>query len=169
MDLNVISLILAIIAIILAIYSVSRSAKLAKPETSSSPDNFTAKPLQLQAYERLVMLADRIAIPNLVSRLSQPGLDARQFQKILLENIRQEFEYNTSQQIYVSQTGWEAIKNLKEQNMLIINQVTNMLPATATGSDLGRRLLELIMAGENASLHDIVTEALNFEARKIMQ
>ena len=31
------------------------------------------------------MLAERIAIPNLVSRVNQPGLDARQMQILLLE------------------------------------------------------------------------------------
>ena len=87
------------------------------------------RPLQLQAYERLVMLAERISIPNLVSRANQQqGLSARQMQLLLLESIKQEFEYNTSQQIYVSPVAWDAVKNLKDQNMLIINQVGSTLP-----------------------------------------
>ena len=38
------------------------------------------KQLQLQAYERLTLLTDRIALPNLVNRVNQPGLSAREMQ-----------------------------------------------------------------------------------------
>jgi hypothetical protein len=123
----------------------------------------------LQAYERLVMLAERIAIPNLVSRVNQPGLDARQMQLLLLENIKQEFEYNTTQQIYVSPTAWEAVKNLKDQNMLVINQVGASLPPNASGLDMNKRLMEFMMASKKATLHEIVMEALNYEAKKMLK
>ncbi len=62
-------------------------------------------------------------------------------QLLLLESIKQEFEYNATQQIYVSPVAWEAIKNLKDQNMLIINQVAATLPPEASGTDLNRILL----------------------------
>jgi hypothetical protein len=129
--------------------------------------------LQLQAYERLVMLAERIAIPNLVSRAHQNSqgtpMDARSMQMLLIDSIKQECEYNTTQQIYVSPVAWEAIRNLKDQNMLIINQVGASLPPEATGTDLNRRLLEFMMASKKGTLHEIVLEALNFEAKKILK
>lgn len=115
------------------------------------------------------MLAERIAIPNLVSRANQPGLDARQMQRLLIDSVKQEYEYNTTQQIYVSPTAWEAVKNLKDQNMLIINQVGASLPAEASGLDMNRRLLEFMMASKKGALHEIVMEALNFEAKKMMR
>ena len=62
----------------------------------------TTRPLQLQAYERLVILTERVALPNIVSRANQPGITAREMQLLMLESIKQEFEYNSSQQIYVS-------------------------------------------------------------------
>jgi hypothetical protein len=129
----------------------------------------TSRPLQLQAYERLVMLAERIAIPNLVSRVNQPGLTARQMQILLLDNIKQEFEYNTTQQIYVSPTAWEAIRNLKDQNMLIINQVGATLPPEASGLDMNKRLMEFMMNSKKGTLHEIVMEALNYEAKKMIR
>jgi hypothetical protein len=92
--------------------------------------------LQLQAYERLILLVDRIALPNLISRLNQPGLSARDMQIVLTQNIRQEFEYNVTQQIYVTPEAWDAVRNLKDQNLLIVNQVSNFLPAEASGQDL---------------------------------
>src|ERR1700675_2582741 len=55
-------------------------------------------PLKLQAYERLILLADRIALPNLISRSNQPGLSVREMQNLLVQTIRQEFEHNITQQ-----------------------------------------------------------------------
>ena len=125
----------------------------------------------LQAYERLVMLTERITIPNLVSRANQqqPGSDARQMQMLLIESIKQEYEYNTTQQIYVSPVAWEAVRNLKDQNMLIINQVGAALPPDASGLDFNRRLLEYTMNSKKGALHEIVMEALNYEAKKILK
>jgi hypothetical protein len=130
---------------------------------------FNPLPLQLQAYERLVVFAERIALPNLVSRLNQPGLPAREMQLLLLGTIKQEFEYNSSQQIYVSPIAWQAVNKLKEQNILIINQVAQILPEGATGTDLNKKIMEVIIAQDKNALHNIVLEALNFEARKLMK
>jgi hypothetical protein len=130
---------------------------------------FSTRPLQLQAYERLVVLAERIALPNLVSRVNQVGMSAKEMQLMLLESIKQEFEYNSSQQIYVSPVAWQAVNNLKEQNMLIINQVAQVLPADAKGIDLNKTIMEIILAQNKNALHTIVLDALNYEARKLMK
>jgi len=127
-----------------------------------------AQPLQLQAYERLMLLVDRIALPNLISRTSQAGLTSRDMQAILTTTIRQEFEYNVTQQIYVSQESWEAVRNLKDQNILIINQIASFLPAEATGQDLSRSILEMLMQSPKASLHNVVSDVLSYEAKKLM-
>ncbi|MDQ3842394.1 MAG: hypothetical protein M3342_00055, partial [Bacteroidota bacterium] len=120
-------------------------------------------------YERLVLLCERIAIPNLISRTAQPELSAKEMQVVLLESIKQEFEYNTSQQIYVSPAAWDAVRSLKDQNMLIINQVANTLPPDAKGTGLNKLLLEFIINQKESALHTIVLNALNFEAKKVMQ
>jgi len=127
-----------------------------------------ALPLQLQAYERLVVLAERISLPNLVSRVNQTGLSAKEMQSLLTQTIKQEFEHNISQQIYVSSGAWEAINNLKEQNILIINQVSSFLPEDASGVDLNKGLMQLLMENPKASLHTIVSEALSHEAKRLM-
>jgi hypothetical protein len=168
MDLNMVSLIVATVALLIALgtfYFWNSDRKKPKP----SADAFSARPLQLQAYERLVMLAERIALPNLISRVNQTGLSAREMQLLLLESIKQEYEYNATQQIYVSPVAWEAIRNLKDQNMLIINQVSTAVPADAKGIDLNRLLLEFVMKDKRGTLHSIVLEALNFEAKKLMR
>jgi hypothetical protein len=169
MDENLISLLVALAALLIALYSFYLVNELRKKKEKTGNNEYSSRPLQLQAYERLVMLAERIAIPNLISRVNQPGLSSRQMQILLLENIKQEYEYNTSQQIYVSPTAWEAVKNLKDQNMLIINQVGVTLPPEASGLDMNKRLLEFLMASKKGTLHEIVMEALNYEAKKVLK
>jgi len=168
MDTQTLSLILSVFAILISFLTLY--LWFTKNETKKKVDPaYNTRPLQLQAYERLVILTERVALPNLVSRANQPGLTAREMQLLMLESIKQEFEYNSSQQIYVSPVAWQAVNNLKEQNMLIINQVAQTLPADSRGYDLGKRIMEIIITQDKKALHNIVLEALNFEARKLMK
>ena len=169
MDIATISLVISIIAFIISISVFVILGRKPKASADTPSDGFNSRPLQLQAYERLVMLTERISLPNLISRASQPGLSAREMQVLLLENIKQEYEYNLTQQIYVSPVAWEAVRNLKEQSMLIINQVAATLPAEATGLDLNKILLDVMMKQQKGQLSAIVLEALNYEARKLMK
>ena len=169
MDTATISLVISIIAFIISVSIFFILNKKQKVIAAEGGEGFSSRPLQLQAYERLVMLSERIALPGLISRINQPGLTAKQMQLLLLENIKQEYEYNMTQQIYVSPVAWEAVKNLKEQTMLIVNQVGAALPSEATGNDLNRVLLDVMMKQQKGQLHAIVLEALNYEARKLMK
>ncbi|MGQ0739643.1 MAG: DUF7935 family protein [Bacteroidota bacterium] len=166
MDNPTVSLIVAVLAFLLAIAAFLK--KPAQREQATSPGLHGAVPLKLQAYERLVLLAERIALPNLISRMNQPGISAWEMKIILSENIKAEFEYNSTQQLYVSPLSWDAVRNLKEQNIMIINQVAAMLPADASASDLNKKILEVVMSQPNGSLHEMVLQALNFEAKKLM-
>ncbi len=168
MDTPTLSLILSTFAILLS-FLVCYLWFTKKENKKNIDPAYTTRPLQLQAYERLVILTERVALPNLVSRANQPGLSAKEMQLLMLQSIKQEFEYNSSQQIYVSPVAWQAVNNLKEQNMLIINQIAQTMPADARGYDLGKRIMEVIIAQDKKALHNIVLEALNYEARKLMK
>lgn len=168
MDQSMINLLIALVALLVSFYCFYLVNDLRKKKVSTDTDNFSSRPLQLQAYERLVMLAERIALPNIISRANQPGMDARSMQILLLESIKQEFEYNTTQQIYVTPIAWKAVRELKEQNMLIINQIGSGMPPEASGTDLNRRLLEFTMTQKKGTLHEVVMEALNYEAKKVL-
>lgn len=168
MDVNMISLIISTVALLIALGTFFFwNAERKKPKADES--SFNARPLQLQAYERLTMLAERIALPNLISRVNTGGMSSKEMQLLLLESIKQEYDYNATQQIYVSPVAWKAIMNLKDQNMLIINQVAASIPPDGTGTDLNRRILEFAMSQPKGDLHTIVLEALNYEAKKLMR
>ncbi|MEK7226625.1 MAG: hypothetical protein AAB221_13210, partial [Bacteroidota bacterium] len=88
---------------------------------------------------------------------------------ILTENIKHEFEYNSTQQLYVSPVSWDSVRNLKEQNIMIIHQVAAALPVAASATELNKKILEVVMSQPQGSLHEMVLQALNFEAKKLMR
>lgn len=167
MDITIVSFILAGLAFLLALVSLIKVSKAVADIPNEK--TFSSIPLRLQAYERLVLLTERIALPSLISRLNQPGLSAAEMKTILVENIKQEFEYNNTQQLYVSQNSWDAVRNLKEQSILAVNQVAASLPSNASASDLNKKLLEILMAQPNGPIHELVLQALNEEAKIIMR
>lgn len=144
-----------------------KPATTAEEEKSPKKDTSSVA-LQLQAYERLTLLVDRIAISQLVSRISYEGLSARDMQLVLTRSIRDEFDYNITQQIYVTPETWNAVRGLKEKNLLIINQVAALLPPNASGLELNRALLEYLMHDDKANMHELVSEALSYEAKKLL-
>ncbi len=167
MDLSVASLALSGLAILIALYVLFRKPKQATLLPGS--EKFESTSLRLQAYERLVLLTERIALPSLISRLNQPGISALEMKIILTENIKHEFEYNSTQQLYVSPVSWDSVRNLKEQNIMIIHQVSASMLPTASASELNKKILETVMSQPLGSLHEMVLEALNFEAKKLMK
>jgi len=125
--------------------------------------------LQLQAYERMIILCERLSFQALLSRLQSNNLSAKELKQVLIQTIQSEFEYNTSQQLYVSAQAWDAIKNLKEQQIFIINQLSENLGDASQGSELAARIAELVSHDENATLHPIVSSLINKEAKMLLQ
>lgn len=132
---------------------------------SSNPEMIR---LQLQAYERLTILCERIGLTNLPAKFPVNEMSANQLQSAMVQTIKTEFEYNVSQQLYVSPAAWDGIKNLKDQNIYIINQLAAMLSPDATGMDLSRKIMELVAEDENATLQPIVSALINQEAKQLM-
>jgi len=143
--------------------------RLQKLQEISSKDSISPLQLRLQAYERLVLLADRIALHHLIQRLGTPDISAREMQKLLVQTIRQEFEHNLTQQIYVGPEVWSALMNYKDQNIMIINKISSFLPEESTALDLNKSLLDLLSQQTGTPLHQVVSEALGYEARQLMQ
>jgi hypothetical protein len=165
---NTILLLCGVIALLLGSFLAYLFWQQRKSDKWESSAEDSTRTLRLQAYERLTLLVDRIALPNLISRVNQGGVSAREMQLLLTRNIKEEFDYNITQQIYVSADAWNAVKNLKEQNMLVVNQLANALPLHATGLDLNKLLLEFLMNDKKGNLHEVVSEVLSYEAKKLL-
>jgi hypothetical protein len=161
-----VSIIVILIALFVA-FVLMQGKKVVQKPADEDLDS-TTRALRLQAYERLTLLVDRIALPNLISRVNQNGISAREMQMLLTRGLKEEFDYNITQQIYVSPEAWGAVKNLKEQNMLVVNQLASALPPNATGLDLNKLLLEYLMTDKKGQLHEVVSEVLSYEAKKLL-
>ncbi len=122
-------------------------------------------PIRLQAYERICLLLERIAPSNLLIRVSPAGQNAVEFQYTLLAEIRSEFSHNVSQQVYMSETAWEQVKQAKEDVVTMVNKAFHELPENAKGTDLAKRILETVIAQN----YDPTAAALSFVKQEIIQ
>jgi len=135
--------------VLYAVYLVVRSfiireVELKKLEVRSRSIE-TLLPARLQAYERITLLLERLSPQNLLIRLNDPGYKARDFQKVLLDEIRNEYNHNVSQQVYMSEEVWSLVKNAKEDLILTINEAAQKMNADSTGIDLSKRIFELAL------------------------
>lgn len=123
--------------------------------------------LKLQALERLTLYAERSGLQNLISRLDSKGMSVADLHHLLTETLKAEYEYNLTQQIYVSPEVWHAVTRLKEQNIYVINHITSNLPPHATALDLCKMIVEY-SATPNAEMNVLVLDAIQFEAKKML-
>lgn len=101
-------------------------------------------PSRVEAYQRAVLLMERIHPNSLVMRLHNPGLPAKALQAEFLKAIREEYDHNVAQQIFVSPHAWQMVKNSKEETIKIINIAGNQMSAVSTGMDLSAKIFEIV-------------------------
>lgn len=88
-------------------------------------------PIRLQAYERMALFLERISPDSLVLRAYQPGMDAKMLQGAMTKSIRDEWEHNLSQQVYVSSEAWKRIRDAKDEMIGVINSAAITIPTNA--------------------------------------
>lgn len=123
-------------------------------------------PTKLQAYERILLFLERIEPNNLILRVHRPGMTSGQLQAELLSTVRQEYEHNISQQLYVSSPVWVKVKEAKEAVVQVISLSAQKVSPQASGSDLGSVVFELIQRSGRYPTHE-AAEMLKAEARSL--
>jgi hypothetical protein len=121
-------------------------------------------PIRLQAYERLVLFLERISPESLVMRVHKPELSALQLQTTLILNIRDEFEHNLSQQVYVTTQAWELVRNAKEDMIKLVNTAATKLNDNASAMELSQKIFELSLGDKM-----VTRSALEFIKNEIRQ
>ena len=122
--------------------------------------------LIMQAYERLITFTERSSFKALLERLPAGTLDATQLFAVYREAIRTEYEHNLSQQIYVPEGIWQAVSDMKEQQIFILEQLSGTLPPNSPGTLLEQAILHFQASDANASMQPIVLEAIRNAAKK---
>lgn len=124
-------------------------------------------PTKINAYERLTLLLERIHPSELVLRVHKKGMKATAFQSELVKAVREEYQHNLTQQIFVSNTGWNLVKNAKEETIKLINIAATQLPKDASGVDLSNNIFQILMKMEQNPV-DIAKDYLKSELRKLL-
>ena len=123
-------------------------------------------PSRVESYQRAVLLMERIHPNSLVMRLHKPSSTAKMFQADLLKAIREEYDHNVAQQIFISLQGWKMVKDSKEETIKIINLAGNQMGSIATSTDLASKIFEIV--GEVGTLPtEIAVDYLKKELQEL--
>ncbi|MDF2433289.1 MAG: hypothetical protein JWP44_2920 [Mucilaginibacter sp.] len=128
---------------------LDRDEKIQLLEFKKTVSNQTL-PLRLQAYERLVLFIERVNPANMLIRLNGPAYSAHELYSLIVEDVRNEYQHNITQQIYVSARAWSVVKRVKEDTLGVVNNAIRMLPETASGLDLSKTILSNLSSLEDS-------------------
>ena len=121
-------------------------------------------PIRLQAYERMALFLERISPDSLVLRCYQPGMDLKLLQGVMTKNIRDEWEHNLSQQVYISSELWTRIREAKDE---MINLVNSAAVSLTDESDPTRLAANIFASAAQHSPCDTALEALHKEINEL--
>ena len=120
-------------------------------------------PIRLQAYERMVLLLERISPQSLVMRTQRQNISNQDLRSLLLKTIRSEFEHNMAHQLYISDKAWEMVRMAKEDCIKFINQTALQTKPDGNSLQLCKLILENTMDREL----DPTTKAIGYLKEEI--
>lgn len=120
-------------------------------------------PLRMRAYERLALLLERTTPEHMLIELNLTEITPLQLQQHLMKTIRQEYDHNISQQIYVSDEVWILIENAKSQTITFINTIAQQIPKNSSSLDYAKALITAYRSNGDTP-NDIAMQALKKEA-----
>ena len=123
-------------------------------------------PNRVEAYQRTILLMERLHPNSLVMRLHNPDLPAMALQADFLKAIRDEYNHNVAQQLFVSPLAWKMVKDSKEEVVKIINLAGNQMTATSTGMELSAKVFEILSQMDQIP-SDITIEYLKKEFQEL--
>lgn len=105
----------------------------------------TVLPIRLQAYERMSLFLERINPNSLIMRLNGTANSAIEFQQMLLKDLRDEFNHNLSQQVYMSHQAWERIRAAQQEVITLVNQAAAEVKADEAPIELSKKIFEKVV------------------------
>lgn len=98
-------------------------------------------PLKFQAYERMILFLERISPSSLLTRIVKPSMTVERLHSQLLSTIREEYEHNMSQQLYISDTSWDLIKASKEEVIRLINSSASKFNSDDSSGEFAKEII----------------------------
>jgi hypothetical protein len=134
---------------------IDRTEAIQLLELKKATSNQTL-PLRLQAYERVVLFVERVNPANMLIRMNANSYSASELHSLVVAEIRNEYQHNVSQQIYVTTKAWSVVRRVKDDTMSIVTNAVKGLPQDASGLDLSRTILKHLSTLEE-NPYDIAT------------
>jgi len=144
----------------------TRGSGKAKNSQNNTTLSGTRELLVVQAYERMVTFVSRSSLTAMMERMTASEMNAVQLADIYISTLQAEFEHNLSQQIYLPENTWQAIVDMKDQQIFILRQLKSSLPENASAAMLPIVIQTFLSADPNASMQPMILEMLKNEARK---
>ena len=124
-------------------------------------------PLRMRAYERLALLLERTTPERMLVDINVTEMTPLQLQTHLMHTLRQEYNHNLSQQIYVSDETWAMIENAQMQTIAFCNSIAQQMPANSNALDYAKTLITAYKSnGETPN--DLALQALKKEAQTLL-
>jgi len=123
-------------------------------------------PMRFQAYERIVLFLERISPTNIVLRTNKAGMSKEMLQGELLRTVREEYDHNLAQQIYISDEAWELVKGAKQEVLSEINSAAAAMNEKNTAADYGQQVIAQYL-DKKSRAHDVALKFLKEEIREM--
>jgi len=124
--------------------------------------------LRFQAYERLAIFIERIHPTTLIARYYQKDMSSQDLQIAIVQGMRNEFEHNLSQQIYVSHEVWQTVRKVMEQEIGMINSIGSTIEFGKPAKELINKISDFVLNSETVLPTEIALSVINEEAKKTL-
>ncbi len=104
--------------------------------------------VKMQAYERMTLFLERLKPSSLVEKFNKE-LAIHEYIFLLEKIISEEFDYNSSQQLYISKNSWQNIVTCKNNILNSIRKTYENMSGSATLQDFKTVFLMDYMNGED--------------------
>lgn len=125
-------------------------------------------PARMQAFERMALFLERISTDNLLVRLNQQGMTATILHYAILEEVRNEFNHNVAQQVYLSHEIWSMVVTAKEDLITKVNATYQGIDPEASSVEYAKKLLEQTLENDIDSI-ELALSSLKDELSKYYQ
>jgi hypothetical protein len=123
--------------------------------------------LRLKAYERLVIMLERMTPSKLVMRMNEGAPNGSQLQLRLMKAVRDEFEHNISMQIYVSNECWGRVCAARDEILQLIQVATLQAGPKGSALELSKQIFAMEEKSGNKGIQHALSR-LRDEAHSIM-
>jgi hypothetical protein len=89
---------------------------------------------RIHSYERITLFLERLKPANLVSKFDE-SLATHEYLFLLEKSINEEFDYNASQQLYLTKNSWNKVVNCKNNILHLLHKTYENLSNESTLQD----------------------------------